>query len=189
MTGRRGRGYSWEPFGAGNRAAERHGAWSERRIAPLAERLAAELAESAPWTCRPAYRATVAAWARAEVRVQLIERWLDEVGDLDELGRPRAASGWLDRLESRAMRLRSELGLSPQSLARLLLSTSELVRGQPDRAGPLASALEDLVAEARAALDAGAERAVGDGRSARGGGELPAAGATDEGPEQAAWDR
>ena len=166
----------------------RHGGWSERRIQPLAARLAEQLASAAPWTTRPAYAATVAAWSRAEARCQLIGGWLDEVGHLAEDGRPRPATNWLDKLEARASRLRAELGLTPMALARLLLATSELVRSVPDGVPSFDATLEALVREAQRTVEAGAGRSVtgGEGLSLGSGArtaEAAAGGAVVEGEE------
>jgi hypothetical protein len=42
------RGYSWPTATAGNVIALKHGAWSERKVAPLAARLLAEVVEATP---------------------------------------------------------------------------------------------------------------------------------------------
>jgi hypothetical protein len=180
------RGYSWPPFPVGNTAAETHGVYSDRRVAPVADRLAAELAASAPWTSRPGYQAQVAAWARTEARVVLVSDWLDVVGDLDEYGKPRPATALLDRLEARAAKLRDQLGLTPMGHARLLLTVASVVRTQPiGTPGPLDGVLAELMAEGRRTLENRAQRLqlVGSGDDRRAAGSEACAAA--DGPETA----
>lgn len=117
-------------------------------MAPLADRLAAELVELAPWTSRPAFAAAVAAWSRAEARCHLVGDWLDERGLLDEAGEPRPATGFLLRLESQASTLRARLALDPSSLAALLAKLA----GAP--AQHVAEEREALLAEARVLVEA-----------------------------------
>lgn len=138
--------------------AEKHGADSPRRVGPLAAELAAELVESAPWVARPAYRATLAAWCRVEAQLRLVSEYLDRVGLLDEDGRPRPATNLQDRLESRAAKLRSQLGLDPMSLSRLMLTVSAVERAHLARGGSLDGLLDELAAEGRAALSASESR-------------------------------
>jgi len=153
-VGESARGYAWPPFAAGNTAGQRHGATGARLWRPLAASLTDELASAAPWTTRPAYAAQVAAWARVEAQLSLVSEWLDEVGLLDDEGKPRPATSLADRLEVRAARLREALGLTPQSLGRLLLVVAAVDRAQ----GGQADALELLLAEGRLALERAAER-------------------------------
>jgi hypothetical protein len=139
------RGYSWPPFEPGNEVATVHGAYSERRIAPLADQIAVSLLadDSTPqYIKEPSYSATVRAWSRAEATVQLLWNWLAE-HDLDaaltdvtetdedaELSKGAASKHTtsrhiesvltqLHRHEVRAANLRSRLGLDPLSRARL----------------------------------------------------------------------
>jgi hypothetical protein len=113
------RGYSWEPFTPGNAAAVKHGAHSPARVDPLA----AELVEAAVATCaylaEPAYAAELAAWSRAEARIILLTRWLDEVGPLDDEGNPRPALAALSAAERTAADRRHALGLTPMARAKL----------------------------------------------------------------------
>lgn len=118
MTRRVGRGYSWPAFTRGNEVALRHGAWSPRKIDPLASELVESVSRQVEWW-RPADMPSVWAWARTEARVQLLTEWLAERGDLDDDGNVRAAADLLTRLEARAQSLRSALGLDPTSRARL----------------------------------------------------------------------
>ncbi len=139
------RGYSWPPAAPGNDLATVHGANSERRIAPRAAQIAAELL-SHPDTPRylhePSYAPVIHAWARAEAVVALLWDWLAE-HDIDAAltdltttdedhqhrksgSRKRTVSHHIEsvltqlhRHEVRAMNLRSRLGLDPLSRARL----------------------------------------------------------------------
>jgi hypothetical protein len=121
------RGYSWPPFQKGHELSMRHGAWSPRKVEPLAgehaERLLAQA--SAPqspvaYLADPTYRPTVWAWARTEARIQLLSEWLiDRGSEVDDKGEAVGAANLLNQLESRAESLRARLGLDPLSRARL----------------------------------------------------------------------
>lgn len=111
------RGYSWEPFGPGNEVAVKHGAWSPRRVDPLATEMVATVAD-ATWL-RPADRPALWSWARCEARIQLVVEWLEAKGDLSDDGEVRPAADLLTRLEAQASGLRARLGLDPLSRARL----------------------------------------------------------------------
>jgi hypothetical protein len=111
------RGWSWPPFEVGNTASMRSGAWSERKIAPLADAIAAELVETSPHLGAPAFVGAVRALARAEARLQLLLDWFDDVGPVDADGELRKGWTTVDRLERTAAGLRSELALTPRSLA------------------------------------------------------------------------
>lgn len=137
------RGYSWAPFAEGNDAAVRHGGYSAERWRPIADELANRLAEVAPWSSAPPFTFTVAAWARAEAQAVLVADWLDEHGVLDEEGNPRPAVATFDRFDRSAQALRTELGISPVSLARLLRDV-RAVEGAVEGTG-----LEALVEEGR----------------------------------------
>src|ERR1700729_2556598 len=102
------RGYTWPPFEPDNRAAEKHGAHSERQWRPLADQLAAEARDSAPWLTRPAFQRALQAWAVTEAKVTLVDAWLDEHGLLDDDGLPFPANALSDRLHARAITLRSQ---------------------------------------------------------------------------------
>ena len=149
-VGAEARGYAWPPFEPGNDAATTHGAHSERRWRPLADRLAAEAVELAPWLTRPAFARAVGAWSAAEAKLSLVDEWLDEHGLLDEHGIPHPANGLSDRLHARAITLRGQLGLDPVSLAKLLATFAGVPGGE--------DALEALKAEGRRLVE---ERASG----------------------------
>ncbi len=142
------RGYSRPPFAPGHTLSLRHGVYSPRTWRPLADAIASELSNIAPWCNRPTYGSAVAAWARVEAQLQLVMAWLDEHGPLDADGHPRPAAALLARLESQAQSLRAELGLSPLSLARLLAAFTSTPAGTDD------DALERLKAEGRRLVEA-----------------------------------
>src|SRR5205085_725811 len=112
------RGYSWPPFEPGHTITVKHGAKAERFVQPVADELAVWLAAVAPWTAQPAFRASVAAWSYSEAQATLLRSYVDAHGVLDDAGVPLPAVALLDRVETRAGRLRSELGLTPSSWAK-----------------------------------------------------------------------
>jgi hypothetical protein len=121
------RGYSWAPFEPGHTVSLRHGAWSPRSIAPVAAELEEGLHATAPWTTGSAFTAARSSWSWTEAQCVLLRAWLDEVGLLDpETFEPRPASVLLNRLETRAMKLRAQLGLDPLSLTKLLAGLSSV---------------------------------------------------------------
>jgi hypothetical protein len=93
------------------------------------------------------------AWTEAQLA--LLGAYLDEVGLLDEDGQPRPAANRVDRLEARASTLRSELGLTPLALAKLLANPAAFASAGGDDVG-----LEALRAEGRAIV-AAREAALG----------------------------
>ncbi len=121
------RGYSWAPFEPGHTVSLRHGAWSPRSIAPVAAELEQGLHATAPWTTGSAFTAARSSWSWCEAQCCLLRAWLDEVGLLDpDTHEPRPASALLDRLENRAAKLRTELGLTPLALTKLLSGLSSV---------------------------------------------------------------
>jgi len=110
----------------GHELSTRHGAYSPRRVEPLAAELVDQVLDDPdiPYLQMPSYRLAVWAWARAEAQVQLLTEYLADragesgVGDLDDES-IRAAYLLLHRAEARADRSRSKLGLDPLSRARL----------------------------------------------------------------------
>lgn len=121
------RGYSWAPFTAGHTVSLKHGAWSERTVSPIAADLEQGLHATAPWTTGAAFAPTRSAWCWAEAQCVVLRRYLDEVGILDpDTHEPRPASALLDRLENRAAKLRTELGLTPLALTKLLAGLSSV---------------------------------------------------------------
>jgi hypothetical protein len=148
-------------FRPGHEVTLKHGAWSPRQVLPVAEQIAADLAERAPWTAAPAFAPAVQAWAHTEAQAVLLRSWLDEHGHLDDEGQPRAAVTLLGKVESRAGRLRSELGLTPQALGSLMTKAASVASAVRDE-GVLealraegAALLASRSAEGRAALSGG----------------------------------
>lgn len=115
-------------FEPGNELALRHGAWSPRKVDPLARELVDQvLANPATGHLQaPHWRPALWAWGRAEAQVQLLTEWLatqgektgDGVGDLGD-EKVRSAYLLLHRAETRATTGRTRLGLDPLSAARL----------------------------------------------------------------------
>jgi hypothetical protein len=124
------------PFQPGNQLARgttnagplAHGAYSPRKVEPLAAELVALVLDdpAAGHAHAAHYRPALWAWARAEAQVQLLTEYLekrgrrsrDGVGNLGD-ERVRAAYLLLHRAEARAMSGRARLGLDPLSQARL----------------------------------------------------------------------
>lgn len=113
------------PFAPGNELAITHGAWSPRKVDPLAQDLVERVLtdSSLGYLKAPAFRPALFAWGRAEAQVQLLTEYLEErgkggVGDLED-ERVRTAYLLLHRAEARADRSRARLGLDPLSRARL----------------------------------------------------------------------
>ena len=146
MTCRPGHAPRHPDFEAGNEERTTHGAHSERRWRPIAERLGTEALTEAPWLGRPAFRYSVEAWAAVEAQSYLVNQWLDEHGLLDAKGRPHPATAYADRLHARASKLRSQLGLDPVVFARLLATFAGVAGGE--------DALEALKAEGRKLIEA-----------------------------------
>src|SRR5438105_4778631 len=113
----RGETRTHPPFEPGNVMALRHGAYSPRKVDPLATELVEQLlaqaaapGSSVAYVAEPSYRPSVWAWARVEARVQLLVEYLEERGgDVDDEGEVRAAAQLLTKLEGHAAKLRSQL--------------------------------------------------------------------------------
>lgn len=128
-TGRPARGYSWPPFQPGHTLSVQHGAYSPRKVDPLAAEFVATVGDL-DWV-GPVDMPAVWAWARAEAQVQLLSEYLmaaaeaagDGVGDLD-LDRVRTAYLLLHRAEGRAQRGRESLGLTPLARSRLAVNVA-----------------------------------------------------------------
>jgi hypothetical protein len=144
------RGYSWPPFEPGNTAALKHGARSPRVLQPIADQLAAGLAQVAPWTSAASFQGTVASWSWAEAQAVVLRAYLDEVGLVDGEGLPRPAAGMLERVEGRLAGLRAQLGLTPLALGKLLATLSQV---DGDKGVEGLEALRRAGAELRAAAD------------------------------------
>jgi hypothetical protein len=116
------------PFPVGHELSVRHGAYSPRRIDPLAAELVDLILDDPALTYlqAPHWRPAIWAWAKSEAQCQLIEEYLarraEETGDgVGDLGDERVRSAYLlhHRASARATSGRRQLGLDPLSAARL----------------------------------------------------------------------
>ena len=110
------------PFPPGNTLTVTHGAHSPRKVDPLAQDLVDRtLADPAlSYLHAESYRPALWAWARAEAQAQLLDQYLaDRAVDTVASKRSTAAYRELHRAETRAANLRTQLGLTPLSRARL----------------------------------------------------------------------
>jgi hypothetical protein len=119
-------------------------------LQPIAEQLAAGLAQVAPWTSAASFQGTVASWSWAEAQAVVLRAWLDEHGLVDDDGQPRPAAGMLERVETRLANLRAQLGLTPLALGKLLATLSQV---DGDKGSQGLEALRRAGAELRAAAD------------------------------------
>jgi hypothetical protein len=97
----------------------RHGANSDRQVAPLADLILRQAVEDTPWLMEPRYAPSVRAWARSEAQALLLTDYLETEGLHDSEGHLRPAEQALHRAETRAANLRKDLGLTPLSAARI----------------------------------------------------------------------
>lgn len=115
------------PFEPLNEVALKHGAYSPRRVEPLADGLVAGVlveaalpGSSSAYLREPSFRPALWAWARAEARCQLLTEWLiDNGGDLTAGGDVKGAAEHLRRWEAQALKHREQLGLAPLARARM----------------------------------------------------------------------
>jgi hypothetical protein len=142
--------YHRPDFEEGNWLALKHGARSARKVAPVAEEIVRRLPVVAPWTARPAFAGAVASYSWVEAQLVLLRVYVSEHGVLDSDGEPRGAANYMDKLERRASSLRVELGLGPQSLAKLLSSLTSVAVAGGDEDGLAALKAEGAkIVEAR----------------------------------------
>jgi len=141
------------PFAPGHELSTKHGAYSPRRVDPLAAELVDTLLADPDlaYLTAPSYRPAVLAWARAEAQVQLLDEHLAELGTSPDFGDKRVAAAYTahHRAETRADNARRRLGLDPLSRARL---------GRDITQGAVQADLARLLSderERRDALDAG----------------------------------
>lgn len=113
------RGYSWEPFKPGHFKSKKHGAHSDRIIVPIAAQIANDLMTELPYLRDPTYREAVLDYARTVARVEVLEKWLDENGEIREDGTVAPAATYLLRCRGHAASAASRLGLDPLSRAKL----------------------------------------------------------------------
>lgn len=147
MTGD-ARGYSRKPFGPGNEVAVKHGAYSLKAVAPLAQAILTEVTAGAPSWLESVDASALTAWAEAEARCDVLRVWTNEHGLLDEKGRATGAADLLLRCERTAMALRGRLGFDPLSRAALGRDTA-IARSAATSAVERASAVGRELREAR----------------------------------------
>lgn len=140
------------PFTPGHELSVQHGAYSPRKVDPLASDLVERLLDDVEvaYLRSAAFRPAVWAWARAEAQAQLLTEYLAErgkggVGDLED-ERVRSAYLLLHRAEARADRSRARLGLDPLSRARL---GKDVAQGRAADAAAVMAELHRLEAEGR----------------------------------------
>jgi hypothetical protein len=117
------------PFEPGNTVAEQHGAFSPRKVDPLAREIRDQVLvdEQLAYLRAPRWQPAVWSWCQVEAQLQLLTEYLnargkeagDGVGNLDE-DRVRSAYLLQHRARAHADRLRGQLGLTPVSWARLM---------------------------------------------------------------------
>lgn len=107
------------PFAPGNELSMRHGAHSERTLAPIAAAWVKTALEQCAYLQDPSYEPALLAWARFEAKCDLLHDWIDKHGLIDEHGQATPAAKLLPVYEGRAASLRAPLGMDPLSRARL----------------------------------------------------------------------
>lgn len=152
------------PEREGNTAALKSGARSPRFVGPVAAELGRALLAARPDL--EAYPEAVAAWARAEARCLLYDRYHAEVGPLDEDGNLRGGSH-MHAAERMAQGMRERLGLDPRAEADLHKARAEAIHATAD--------LEAIRAAGRAAVERRRAELLGTSAPV-----LPAAPATDD---------
>ncbi len=143
------RNYKWPDATDGNWLALRHGAYSPRKVDPLAEELVTLAIETVGYLDDPSYSFSLWAWARAEARVQLLTEYLAKLADEDVSPTDEVAMRADDsrlKWERRASDERDRLGLNPTARARLEQALSSATRNVVD-IGAALSALEAVEAQ------------------------------------------
>jgi hypothetical protein len=111
------------PFEPGNELAIKSGAYSPRRVDPLAGRLVENTINDpeTAYLAAPRFRAAVWGWARAQARVELLTEWLEDhdSSGVDDDGDVLPVLTALRMWEVRAANALSKLGMDPMSAARL----------------------------------------------------------------------
>lgn len=107
------------PFEKNNTLALKHGAHSERALAPIAEAWVKTALEQAPYLRDPSYEPALLAWARFEAKCDLLHDWIDNNSLIDANGHATPAAKLLPTYEGRAAALRATLGMDPISRAKL----------------------------------------------------------------------
>ncbi len=164
--GEEARGYSWAPFAPGHELSMKSGAYSARKVDPIAVELSVGIVELRPDLAAPEFMFAVHAWARAEARCILLADWLvDRVMVADD-GEPLPMLISVARFEKQAADLRARLGLDPRAKAELDRQRVEATRSAVDLDAVRAAGRTAIDARAseQGAQDAGElEQTVGDG--------------------------
>ena len=121
---RKGSG-SWPPFAPGNQVSIRHGAWSPRRVDPIAAELVEHALSSAPYLVDPSYAPAVHAWADSEARAQLLRDYVNEHGLLDA----KVAGTQMDSARLRAMEPSIDTILANPASVNAVLALEEALAG------------------------------------------------------------
>ncbi|KAA9143541.1 hypothetical protein F6B41_25495 [Microbacterium lushaniae] len=109
------------PFAPGNDAARTHGAYAPGIVGALAAEFAQSAVDAMPLLALDRFAFALRAWSHAEARCELIRRHLDAHGVLNARYTPRMSLlAVLAASERAAARGRAELGLSPESAARIV---------------------------------------------------------------------
>jgi hypothetical protein len=111
-------------FKPGNTAATKSGAWSQRAIGPVAEALVEAVLddEGLDYLHQLRFRPALVAWAAAEARVAVLERWMSEMSMAERLRSSKGSTSFeeqLRKLDVNALTHRARLGLDPLSAAKL----------------------------------------------------------------------
>jgi hypothetical protein len=112
------------PFQPGNDLAVTHGAYAQRKVAPLAAQLIESVMadDQVSYLHLPSYRPALAAWAAAEAKVILIEAWVDGMTIESAAESKQGQTSPLELLrkwDATCQTHRARLGMDPLSRARL----------------------------------------------------------------------
>lgn len=134
-----------------------HAAVDPVRLADRVQNVYDRLAQAVPvrehGQLPAADRGVVVMLATVECRLEDVGIFLDREGSLDRKGKPRSAAGHERRLQSHALRLMRELGLTPQSRAKLGVNLARTVDLAQAMSHPDPAERQRLLAEA--GLDTG----------------------------------
>jgi hypothetical protein len=106
----------------GNLDALRHGAHSPRTLRSRAVEIADTLAEIAPWTALPPFRAALDDLAFGTAQLEALRADMSDRGMLNDDRQPVGSANFHQRVQGTVNRLRSELGLTAVAWGRLVAS-------------------------------------------------------------------
>ncbi|OZE79278.1 hypothetical protein CH304_20110 [Rhodococcus sp. 15-649-1-2] len=112
------------PFAPGNTLNLRHGAHSERALAPIAQAWVDTALAQCEYLRDPSYQPALLAWARFEAKCDLLHDWIDDNGMFTGTGDLNPAAKLLPKFEGRAATLRATLGMDPLSRSKLQKNTA-----------------------------------------------------------------